>query len=107
MRISSNYYSTLYNTSMMNKSQDQSGISNLGSSRNDYDEITIHSSYQEDEDSNFISNLKAAVVKEVKQPTSENKLDTLKQKIQEGSYQVDANKIAERILSYKGESLNE
>lgn len=107
MRISSNYYSTLYNTSMIKKSQDQSGISTSESSKNDYDEITIHSSYQEDDSSNFITNLKAAVVKEVKQPTSEIKLDTLKQKIQEGTYQVDANKIAERILLYKGESINE
>jgi negative regulator of flagellin synthesis FlgM len=42
------------------------------------------------------------MVKEIKQPTSEEKLDLLKQRIEDGTYQVNANKIAEKILLYKG-----
>ncbi|HBD00479.1 MAG TPA: hypothetical protein DC053_15770 [Lachnoclostridium sp.] len=58
-------------------------------------------------DTKFISSLKEALMKEVKQSTSEEKLNLLRQKIEDGTYQVDANKIAERILLYKGADFHE
>lgn len=105
MRISSNYFSTLYNTSMIRQNQDSSGIAASESSKNKYDEITIRAASQEEIDSKFVSTLKNLLVKEIKQPNSEEKLDLLKQRIQDGTYQVDANKIAEKILLYKGAEL--
>ncbi|WP_394523099.1 flagellar biosynthesis anti-sigma factor FlgM [Lacrimispora sp. JR3] len=105
MRISSNYFSTLYNTPMIRQNQDPSGISASDSSKNQYDEITIRSAPQEDLDSKFASTLKNLLVKEIHQPSSEEKLNLLKQRIQNGTYQVDANKIAEKILLYKGADL--
>ncbi len=105
MRISSNYFSTLYNTSMIRQNQDPSGIAASESSKNKYDEITIRSASQEELDSKFVSTLKNLLVKEIKQPASEEKLNLLKQRIQDGTYQVDANKIAEKILLYKGAEL--
>lgn len=104
MRISQNYYGTLYNTSMIRQNQD---ITTSESGKNNYDEITIRSAPQEEMDSKFISSLKNALMKEVKQTTSEEKLNLLRQKIEDGTYQVDANKIAERILLYKGDDFHE
>lgn len=104
MRISQNYYGTLYNTSMIRQNQD---ITTSESGKNNYDEITIRSAPQEEMDSKFISSLKNALMKEVKQTTSEEKLNLLRQKIEDGTYQVDANKIAERILLYKGADFHE
>lgn len=102
MRISQNYYSTLYNTSMMRQNQDTSAVTASETSKNKYDEITIRSASPEEIDSKFVSTLKNLMVKEIKQPASEEKLDLLKQRIEDGTYQVDANKIAEKILLYKG-----
>lgn len=107
MRISQNYYGTLYNTSMTRQNQDQNEISLSESGKNNYDEITIRSAPQEEMDSKFISSLKNALMKEIKQTASEEKLDLLRQKIEDGTYQVDANKIAERILLYKGDDFHE
>jgi len=104
MRISQNYYGTLYNTSKIRQNQD---ITTSESGKNNYDEITIRSAPQEEMDSKFISSLKNALMKEVKQTTSEEKLNLLRQKIEDGTYQVDANKIAERILIYKGADFHE
>ena len=107
MRISQNYYGTLYNTSVTRQNQDQNEISLSESGKNNYDEITIRSAPQEAMDSKFISTLKNALMKEIKQTASEEKLDLLRQKIEDGTYQVDANKIAERILLYKGADFHE
>nr|WP_288830216.1 flagellar biosynthesis anti-sigma factor FlgM [uncultured Clostridium sp.] len=107
MRISQNYYSTRYNTSMTRQNQDQNEISLSETSKNNYDAITIRSAPQEAMDSKFISTLKDALMKEIKQTASEEKLDRLREKIEDGTYQVDANKIAERILLYKGADFHE
>ncbi len=107
MRISSNYFNTLYNTSMIRQNQDQTEITASESAKTNYDEITIRSVSQETMDSKFVSVLKNVLMKEVEQPASEEKLDSLKQRIDDGTYQVDANKIAERILLYKGADCNE
>ncbi|MDR0924943.1 MAG: flagellar biosynthesis anti-sigma factor FlgM, partial [Hungatella sp.] len=99
--------STRYNTSMTRQNQDQNEISLSESSKNNYDAITIRSAPQEAMDTKFISTLKDALMKEIKQTASEEKLNRLRQKIEDGTYQVDANKIAERILLYKGEDFHE
>ncbi|WP_349946696.1 flagellar biosynthesis anti-sigma factor FlgM [Lacrimispora sp. BS-2] len=107
MRISQNYYSTRYNTSMTRQNQDQNEISLSESGKNNYDAITIRSAPQEAMDSKFISTLKDALMKEIKQTASEEKLECLRRKIEDGTYQVNANKIAERILLYKGADFHE
>ncbi|EXG83348.1 negative regulator of flagellin synthesis (anti-sigma28 factor) [Clostridium sp. ASBs410] len=107
MRISPNFFNTLYNTSMARQNQDQSGINASESTKNNYDEITIRSASLEAMDSKFAATLKDTLMKELKQPSSQEKLDSLKQRIGDGTYQVDANKIAERILLYKGADFHE
>ncbi len=102
MRISPNFFNTLYNTSMARQNQDQSGINASESTKNNYDEITLEAM-----DSKFAATLKDTLMKEVKQPSPQEKLDSLKQRIGDGTYQVDANKIAERILLYKGADFHE
>jgi negative regulator of flagellin synthesis FlgM len=87
---------------MTRQNQDTSVVNASESSKNKYDEITIRSASPEEIDSKFASTLKNLMVKEIKQPTSEEKLDLLKQRIEDGTYQVNANKIAEKILLYKG-----
>ncbi|GLC80485.1 flagellar biosynthesis anti-sigma factor FlgM [Lacrimispora brassicae] len=107
MRISSNFFNTLYNTSMIRQNQDQTGTNASESVKNKYDEITIRSTSLEAMDSKFAAEIKNLLMKEVKQPSSGEKLDSLKQRIDDGTYQVDANKIAEKILLYKGADFHE
>ncbi len=105
MRISTDYSSTLYNTSMIRQNQNEVSPSEAG--KNNYDEVTIRFASQEARDSKFASTLKNVLMNEIRQTPSEEKLDLLKQRIENGTYQVDANKIAERILSYKGADSND
>ncbi|WP_367569190.1 flagellar biosynthesis anti-sigma factor FlgM [Lacrimispora sp.] len=105
MRISTNYLNTLYNTSMTRQNQNEINPSESG--KNNYDEITIRFASPEARDSKFASTLKNVLMNEIRQTPSEEKLDLLKQRIENGTYQVDANKIAERILLYKGADSNE
>ncbi|ADL05953.1 flagellar biosynthesis anti-sigma factor FlgM [Lacrimispora saccharolytica] len=107
MRISSNFFNTLYNTSMIRQNQDQTGTNASESAKNKYDEITIRSASLETMDSKFAAEIKNLLMKEVKQPSSGDKLDSLKKRIEDGTYQVDANKIAEKILLYKGADFHE
>lgn len=106
MRISSNFLNTLYNTPIR-QNQDPAGAAASSGSNTNYDAITISSVSPEEMDLNFASTIKNLILKEMNQPASPEKLDTLKQKIADGTYQVDANKIAERILLYKGAGNNE
>lgn len=103
MRISSNFFRTLYNNTSVIR-QNQAGAAEA--SKNNYDEIMIRSTSPEAMDSKFASAIRAEVTKEISQPTSEEKLDLLKQRIANGTYQVDSNRIAERILSYKGADMD-
>ncbi|RFZ80393.1 flagellar biosynthesis anti-sigma factor FlgM [Lacrimispora amygdalina] len=106
MRISSNYLNTLYNTSMIRQNQDSSSPA-YESAKTNYDEITIRSASLEDMDSKFAATLKNMLMNEIKNPASDEKLNQLKERMESGTYQVDANKIAEKILWYKGADSNE
>ncbi|WP_349674504.1 flagellar biosynthesis anti-sigma factor FlgM [Lacrimispora sp.] len=107
MRIPSNYLNTLYNTSMIRQNQDSTSSPAYESAKNNYDEITIRSASQEDMDSKFAATLKNMLMNEIKNPASDEKLSQLKERMENGTYQVDANKIAEKILWYKGAESNE
>jgi len=102
MHISSIYLSTLYHTSASRQYQEPSGIVTPESQKNNYDEITIRSGSLEAMDSRFAENLKTALIKDISQPASQEKLNSLKQKINDGAWQVNAGKIAEKIILCKG-----
>jgi negative regulator of flagellin synthesis FlgM len=104
MRISSKFFNTQYNTSMTQQKPGKNRKTASESVKNNYDAITISSASLEEIDTKFASALKKTLMNEVSQPTSEKKLENLEQKIKNGTYEVDANKIAERILLYKGEN---
>jgi negative regulator of flagellin synthesis FlgM len=103
MRISSKFFNTQYNTSMAQQKPGKSRNTTSESVKN-YDAITISSASLEEIDTKFASTLKKTLMDEVSQPTPEKKLENLEQRIKDGTYEVDANKIAERILLYKGEN---
>lgn len=106
MRILSNLFNTLYNnTSMVQQNPEKSRNTTKESVKNNYDAITISTTSLEAMDSKFASAIKKTIMTEIKQPASENKLGNLEQRMKDGTYQVDANKIAERILLYKGEDI--
>lgn len=107
MRISTNYFNTLYNTSMIRQNQDQAGITASESAKNNYDAVTIRSTSPEALDHKFASAMKTKLMENLGQPASTEKLEDLKNRIENGTYQVDANKIAERILLYKGADFHE
>lgn len=105
MRISSNY-SPLFNPSAIRQNQDQSVVSSAESQKS-FDEITIHSASPELLDATFVSSLKSSLMEEIQKPVPEAKLDQLTQKIESGTYQVDVNALAEKILAYKGVTSDE
>lgn len=107
MRILTNYFNTLYNNTKIRQNQDQAGITASESAKYNYDAVTIRSTSPEALDSKFASALNARIKGELQQPTSAEKLEDLKSRIENGTYQVDANKIAERILLYKGADFHE
>lgn len=107
MRILTNYISTLYNTSMIRQNQDLSGTTTSSNDKNNYDEITIRSVSQDKTETRFISAVKNRLMKEIMSPTPEEKLDLLKNQMENGTYQVNPGKISDKILLYKGADQNE
>jgi len=68
-----------------------------GRSRN-CDEIIISGRVQKADQNRFIDELKNQISKEVNTPSSEQKIASLKQQIEEGNYQIDIDQIAKKML---------
>lgn len=99
MKISPNRFLNLQaNTNTKDKvapSSLQNTSANRASSR---DEIIIRGKIEKPEQNSFVDELKNKISKEVAVPASEKKLADLKQQIEEGTYQIDIDRIAKKIL---------
>lgn len=97
MRITLNSFISSYGAANAQQRTESSLVSVSKDARN-FDEITIHSSSEEVAQKTFASVLSKALSDEVRTPTPETKINDLKTRIDNGTYQVDANAIASKIL---------
>ncbi|WP_352400307.1 flagellar biosynthesis anti-sigma factor FlgM [Anaerotignum sp.] len=72
---------------------------NVSTARNrNCDEIIISSKVEKVDQPTFIDELKNQILNEVNAPSSTQKITNLKQQIEEGSYQLDIDQIAKKML---------
>lgn len=72
-----------------------------------FDEILITSNSRQVEEKKMTEDLTKRVLSEVSRPTPEVKVEELKQSVAEGTYQIDIDKLAGRMLLQKGEQTDE
>lgn len=104
MRITPNQLHALNQISTTKGNQEKASPK---TGKSNYDEITIHAPSEKELDRNFISNLKSSLLTEIQTGTSPEKMSNIIAKIETDTYQVDAGKLAERLLFYKGAESDE
>ncbi len=62
------------------------------------DQILIDSGDRPIEEKRLVGELAYRVIKDVRTPTSQEKLESLRQQVHEGTYQIDVDKIVSRML---------
>lgn len=72
-----------------------------------FDEILITSNSREVEEKKMTEELSKKVLSEVSASVSEEKISDLKQRVAYGTYQVDVDKLVERILLQRGDQDDE
>ncbi len=99
MKISGNHFLNLQSNSTNKDKTTQSSTQNTSVSRaKNYDEIIISGKIDIPDQNSFIDELKNKISKEVATPCSEEKIADLKQQIEEGTYQIDIDQIAKKML---------
>lgn len=63
-----------------------------------FDGITIHANITASPEKTFQDHLSQKLSMEVRQPVSSQKLEDIKNQIQSGTYEIDVNAIADKIL---------
>ena len=63
-----------------------------------FDKILIQSTPSSDSNDNFVSNITSKLSSEVRKPASSEQLNELRQKVAEGTYQIDLDAIVKKIL---------
>ncbi len=91
------YINTVTSGNVENKEVSKSGKGGQ------FDEILITSSSRQVEEKKMTEELSKRILSEVSVPASQEKIADLKQQIAQGSYQVDVDKLVEKILLQKGE----
>ena len=72
-----------------------------------FDEVIITSSSRQVEEKKMAEELTRRVLSEVNIPTSEAKIEELKQKVEDGNYQIDIDKLVDKILLQRGDQADE
>ncbi len=67
-----------------------------------YDKVSFGSDSQTPDDETFIANLTSKIASELNMTASPDKVAQLKQDVQSGNYRADSQRIAERLLGYRG-----
>lgn len=89
----SNYYNTLPNARKMGDKGSSSSIT-----ERNFDEIVIHTSARKVEESQFTDQLSRKLMAGLREPASQDKLTALRQQAEQGTYRIDSDAIASRIL---------
>ena len=99
MKVTGNHFINLQsNAANKDKSTYISSQSPSVSRAKNYDEIIICGKTETPEQNSFVDALKNKISKEVATPTSEEKIADLKQQIEAGTYQIDIDQIAKKML---------
>ncbi|CUX49601.1 flagellar biosynthesis anti-sigma factor FlgM [Clostridium sp. C105KSO13] len=72
-----------------------------------FDKVIITSSSRQVEEKKIAEELTRQILSEVNTPTPEAKIEELKQRVTQGTYLVDADRLADKILLQRGEQTDE
>lgn len=94
-------FNTKYNISPYRNISRQSALTseNMKTSQN-FDGIILSSAPDVSAEKTFADSLSSRLSLEVKQPVSADKIKELQKQIEQGSYEIDINTIADRIMLY-------
>ena len=99
MKVTLNSFFNLQPTNKNKEKNSKSLPQNVTSPRNkNCDEIIISAKIEKADQNPFIDNLKGKLTSEVNTTCSEQKIASLKQQIEEGSYKIDVDQIAKKML---------
>ena len=97
MKISLNNTTKTYSNSVNNSKRD-SGVSSPQVNTRNFDAVTIQSDPVQIAEKKFLSSVTSALSAEVRQPTSSEKIENLKDQVTNDTYQIDTEEIASSIL---------
>jgi len=97
MKIASNSLHTSY-TIQKETARLQTSEKNQRRINRNFDKILIQSTPSYDSNDNFVSNITSKLSSEVRKPASSEQLNELRQKVAEGTYQIDLDAIVKKIL---------
>jgi anti-sigma28 factor (negative regulator of flagellin synthesis) len=97
MKIASNSLHTSY-TIQKETARLQTSEKNQRRINRNFDKILIQSTPSSDSNDNFVSNITSKLSSEVRKPASSEQLNELRQKVAEGTYQIDLDAIVKKIL---------
>lgn len=97
MKISLDRILNQYNTVPGAKKMEQKGNTSSITERN-FDEIVINTDARTVAESRFTDQLSRNLSADIRKSTSESKITELKEKTQQGTYRIDADAIASKIL---------
>lgn len=101
MKVSLNSFFNLQaNSKNIEKTSQTLSQSTTASRSKNCDEIIISGKSEKIEQPSFADELKSKISKEVNTPCSEEKIADLKQQIEAGTYQIDIDQIAKKMLLY-------
>ncbi|QAT42017.1 flagellar biosynthesis anti-sigma factor FlgM [Aminipila luticellarii] len=97
MKITGNYFNSPINKKNI---PNQTGTGKVSFSENlrNRDSITISASKEQVAEAQFVDTLRSRISAEVKAGVSDEKLESLKEQIAKGEYELNANEIAKKIL---------
>lgn len=88
-----------YKSTVDTKYQSAAALTAPRSSKS-FDELTIHAEQETSPEQQFAAALTSRVSMELRQPVSASRIQELQQMIDHGTYQVDVNTIADKIMLY-------
>ena len=97
IKIASNSLHTSY-TIQKETARLQTSEKNQRRINRNFDKILIQSTPSSDSNDNFVSNITSKLSSEVRKPASSEQLNELRQKVAEGTYQIDLDAIVKKIL---------
>ncbi|WMI81005.1 flagellar biosynthesis anti-sigma factor FlgM [Anaerotignum sp. MB30-C6] len=98
MKVTLNSFFNLQPTNKNKEKTTQIPAQNATARNKNCDEIIISAKFEKADESRFVSELKNNISTEVNTPCSEEKIANLKQQIAEGTYKIDIDEIAKKML---------
>lgn len=98
MKVTFNGSSNPYERLSSNIQKTSSDTPSTQESSRNFDELTIKSDPEKIAEKKFSDSVSSVLSSEIRKPTDESKIEALKNQVADGSYQVDPDQIAGKIL---------